>query len=1087
MSTNKSSSLSINKTQYMVVTLLPVFIVLALGLSFIFVVNDDLEFVENELSVIGDTHTIYESAYTLQKIRGLGYQLLHGNNKVRPRIEDLQLQFENLLLHDDPEDIHQFQSHRKIDEILRKGKKLYKSQFTQGADAELMFENYTALIFDHFITMRHLARDFGLLLDHELETYTLMDLVINRLPRVTELIGRLRGRSGGLSNRTMTLLQVEENAILIEASLNRLREDMSVLSNSNLQLQIIEVESHIRRYLNNIKVVLKQPDLQDINLRINLFDEGTKVLEKINSVHEKTNLYLEQLLQQRYSSLYQTFVLTIIAIVTALFFLFFFIYRVYLLNQRAVLAEQESLKALEISQQSLNRFKTTLDEAMDCVFMFEPDSLKFFYVNAGAIEQVGYSHDEMMNMTAIDIKPEFDEQRFRETIAPMIAGEKPIINFETIHKHKDGHTIPVEIFLQYIHTKNESPRFVAFVRDVTDRVEKDRLLADSAERQRSILENIVDGLITINEVGIIESFNPAAVKIFGYQTDEVLGKNIKMLMPDPYHSEHDGYLDNYHQTGTKKIIGIGREVEGLRKDGSTFPMELAVSEMMVQGEKLFTGIVRDITDRKQMDKMKNEFISTVSHELRTPLTAIRGALGLLTSGTVGELPDSANEMLTVASNNTARLLLLINDILDIQKIESGKMNFRFESLDVNVFLEQAITDFAEYGTQHGVKFVLGKSLEKAKVFADKDRLMQVMGNLLSNAAKFSPNDENVDISIAKHQGNRLRISVTDYGDGIPEEFQPELFERFTQSDSSDTRAKGGTGLGLSITKVITEKHGGRIGFVSKEGIGSTFYIELPELVDGVDTTESAIMPLDENHKACVLIVEDDPDVAALIRRMLAEAGFNSDIAYDAGQARQLLKERKNYYRLMTLDIILPDEDGISLLTSLRKEAETQRLPVVVLSVKADEAKRELEGGALDVADWLGKPIDSQRLVDVVANVVATNQPPRVLHVEDEKDVHTVVNQMLKGHCELLWTTTLAESREIIKKNNIDLVLLDIGLPDGSGLDLIEDIEQLSPQPQVVIFSALDVSDEYADRVDAVLVKSKTNNKKLLSVLLGAMK
>lgn len=609
----------------------------------------------------------------------------------------------------------------------------------------------------------------------------------------------------------------------------------------------------------------------------------------------------------------------------------------------------------------------------------------------------------------------------------------------------------------------------------------------SERRQRSIVENMVDGLITIDNKGLIQSFNTAAINLFGYQGNEVIGHNIKMLMPEPYHSEHDGYLQNYNQTGKKKIIGVGREVEGLRKNGSTFPLELAVAEMIVSGETIYTGVVRDITERKEMDKMKNEFISTVSHELRTPLTSIRGSLGLLTSGTVGELPKSANDMLKIASNNTERLLLLINDILDIQKIESGKMSFNFERLDLNGFVNQAIAEHAEYGKQHGVTFILGRILEGVHVFADKDRLMQVMGNLLSNAAKFSNHGDNIEISVARHHDDRLRISITDYGAGIPDEFQPKLFERFTQSDSSDTRAKGGTGLGLSISKVITEKHGGLIGFVSKEGIGSTFYIELPELVGEVSAAESSIQSLPVDTSACVLIVEDDPDVAALIRRMLAEAGFNSDIAYDASQARKLLAKRKNYYRLMTLDILLPDEDGISLLASLRKDPETKDLPVVVLSVKATEAKRELKGGALDIADWLSKPIDSQRLVDVVTNIIVTNRRPRVLHVEDEEDLYIVVNEMLKGHCDLLWTKTVAESREMIKQGNLDLVLLDIGLPDGSGLDLIEDIEQLEPQPQVVIFSALNVSDKYADRVDAVLVKSKTNNEKLLNVLLSAMK
>lgn len=355
-------------------------------------------------------------------------------------------------------------------------------------------------------------------------------------------------------------------------------------------------------------------------------------------------------------------------------------------------------------------------------------------------------------------------------------------------------------------------------------------LEHSEKRQRAIVENIADGLLTIDHQGYIQSINLSAMKMFGYELSEVVGINIKMLMPEPFPLEYDSYLHNYQQTGNKKIIDTHREVEGLRKDGTVFPVELSVTEMIIGGETIFTGVIRDITERLAMDKMKNEFISTVSHELRTPLTSIRGALGLLVSGTVGELPESANEMLKIASNNTERLLLLINDILDIQKIESGKMSFKFESVELSTFINKAIDEHAEYGNQYGVTLVKGHILENVQIYADKDRLMQVMGNLLSNAAKFSGDGDKVEISIASHHVDRLRISVTDYGAGIPEEFHSKLFEQFTQSDSSDTRAKGGTGLGLSISKVIVEKHGGIIDFFSKEGIGSTFYIELPMLM-----------------------------------------------------------------------------------------------------------------------------------------------------------------------------------------------------------------------------------------------------------------
>lgn len=646
-----------------------------------------------------------------------------------------------------------------------------------------------------------------------------------------------------------------------------------------------------------------------------------------------------------------------------------------------------------------------------------------------------------------------------------------------------AYTVPlIGLTLDYI----RAPQLLKI--EISQRKKAQVALENSELYQNSILKNIVDGLITIDDKGTVKSFNPAAVKIFGYQPEEVIGNNIKCLMPDPYHSEHDGYLNNYHQTSERKIIGIGREVSGLRKDGSIFPMDLAVSEMTVNDQKIYTGIMRDITERKQMDKMKNEFISTVSHELRTPLTSIRGSLGLIVGGAVGALPQQAEEMLKIATNNTERLLLLINDILDIQKIESGQMAFKFKKLEIMPFLEQSLIDNEAYGNQYKVKFVNIQKLPNTHVYADNDRLMQVIANLLSNAAKFSPENDIVEISVAIHHGDSVRISVTDHGPGIPEEFQPKLFDKFTQSDSSDTKQKGGTGLGLSISKVIIEKHGGRIDFISREGIGTTFYIELPILM-GEKITDENDHPrrLPYQHLPCILIIEDDLDVAALLQRMLVEAGYNSDIAYDAEEARKLLHKKPGQYKAITLDLILPGEDGMSLLQYLREDKTTKNIPVVVVSVKANETKRELNGGAVGVSDWLSKPIDHDRLLNAVIQAAGPSHFPRVLHVEDEADVHKVVNAMLRDHCDLTWTTTLAASKEALEMENFDLVLLDIGLPDGSGLDLIETIERRVTPPRVVIFSAYEVTEKYAAKVSAVLMKSKTSNIKLAKVIKGLIK
>lgn len=351
---------------------------------------------------------------------------------------------------------------------------------------------------------------------------------------------------------------------------------------------------------------------------------------------------------------------------------------------------------------------------------------------------------------------------------------------------------------------------------------------EAAARIEAILEAAVDGIITIDEQGIIESANPAALRMFGYSADEMLGRNVRLLMPSSFGDHHDQYIRNYLDTGESKIIGRGREVVGLTKDGREFPMDLAIGVVEGVSGRLFTGIVRDITERKEVERIKAEFVSTVSHELRTPLTSVRGSLGLLSSGVGGELNEQVQSMVDIALKNCERLVRLVNDILDIEKIEAGKMDYHFEEIDLVDLVAETIVSNEGFGVEHGVTFAFTSELGRAPVTADSDRMVQVVTNLLSNAAKFSPAGESVDVSVTS---GRLgpRVEVTDRGPGIPEEFRPLIFSRFARDDSSDARSKGGTGLGLSICRSIVTDHGGRVGFESEVGVGTTFFLELPEV------------------------------------------------------------------------------------------------------------------------------------------------------------------------------------------------------------------------------------------------------------------
>ncbi|MFZ6656688.1 PAS domain S-box protein [Undibacterium sp. TJN19] len=371
--------------------------------------------------------------------------------------------------------------------------------------------------------------------------------------------------------------------------------------------------------------------------------------------------------------------------------------------------------------------------------------------------------------------------------------------------------------------------------DISERKAAEESLRDHAAHTSSIVDNVLDGIITLNEEENILSVNNAAAHIFGYEIDELLGKNIRLLMPAAFHNANHNAEDNEISgiQGIKDIIGIGSEVEARRQDGSSFPMDLSISAVKRRGKPLYIGLMRDITARKRIEKIKNEFISTVSHELRTPLTSISGALGLISGGALGSFPERMKQMMDIANKNCLRLTFLINDLLDMEKLSAGKMVFHFQVCPLAELLTQAIEANQTFGAQRQVSLHLASDLPRLNVSVDTQRFMQVLSNLLSNAIKYSPENGIVEISAetgTENRHQRVRISVMDHGAGIPHEFRDRIFQKFAQADSSDTRLNGGTGLGLAITRELVERMHGEIGFDSVPGQGAKFYIDLPVIV-----------------------------------------------------------------------------------------------------------------------------------------------------------------------------------------------------------------------------------------------------------------
>lgn len=757
-------------------------------------------------------------------------------------------------------------------------------------------------------------------------------------------------------------------------------------------------------------------------------------------------------------------------------------------NQETVTLLEElhslSMKQDMIASDDKERFRAVVDNVIDGIITIDHKGIVQSY-NTAAENLFGYKAKEVIgkNVKMLMPNPYHDEHdeylsNYMHSGIPKIIG----IGRQVTGLRKDGSTFPMDLAVSQINLGNEV-MFAGILRDITEENRKKEELKQSQNRLQSILDNVYEGVITINAKGKIDSFNLAAEKIFGYEPSEVIGHNVKMLMPEPYHSEHDGYLNNYMQGGKAKVIGIGREVEGRRKDGSTFPLYLAVTGIESHDGSLFVGMVRDLTEEKRLANMKSEFVSTVSHELRTPLTSIRGSLSLIKSGTMGEVGEKITPLLNIALNNSERLILLINDILDMEKIESGKMNFELDNFDLNDLINKSLEGIDGYAKEHEVSLHFEKCSKPVKIYVDSNRMQQVLTNLLSNAIKFSPKHDTVDINVIRN-GQKVRVEVHDNGPGIPEEFKKHIFQKFAQADSSDTKQKGGTGLGLNISKSIIERFGGNIGFLCPAEKGTTFFFEIPIIQELVQPIDKKIVKKMERK---VLIVEDDHDIATLLQLILRQEGIPSDIAYSASEAKILLQQ--NHYDAMTLDIMLPDQDGISLLNDIRHEKSLKDLAVVVVSAKAISTKSQNINIALEVVDWVNKPIDQAQLLTSLNKAIKMNEndKPHILHVEDDSDIANLVSILLKDLGQVDLAINKSQAQNILEKQYYDLIILDMMLPDGSAEELLPYIKKHYPETQVVLFSALEVDNRLKDQVTKALVKSRTSNTMLVDTIKSILK
>jgi PAS domain S-box-containing protein len=614
---------------------------------------------------------------------------------------------------------------------------------------------------------------------------------------------------------------------------------------------------------------------------------------------------------------------------------------------------------------------------------------------------------------------------------------------------------------------------VTVIEDVTERKKTEMELRRSEIRLRSVVHNALDAIITVDAQGRIETFNPSAESVFGFSQDEVFGQNARILMPEPYASGFDEFVTKALLHDAPKPFSQKTEIIARHKDGSTFPVELSISEIRLGATKMLLGIIRDISERKrfemelisareraeQASKAKSEFLANMSHEIRTPMN---GIIGMTQLALETDLTPEQRDYLSTVKSSSELLLKLINDILDFSKIEAGKLEIDRVDFEFRDTLADTMRALALQAEEKGLELLFQVADDVPdKLYGDPARIRQIIVNLVGNAIKFTESGEIVArADLWNTEGNRATIHfcVLDTGIGISQEKIQKIFQPFDQADTSTTRRYGGTGLGLSISSRLVEIMDGQIWVDSKLGQGSKFHFTIQLDVSRTEIQAIRPAPIEALEGVRVLIVDDNLTNRKILDGQLLNWGMSAALAQSGVDAMEIMKtfaSKETPFAVALIDCMMPEMDGFQLASIIKNSPELNKTKLVMLSSAAQVGDAE-ERKRFGLEAWLVKPVKQSELLTCLLTILGDTYEPKsaalpkdqkktassihhkkakILLAEDNAINRTFAIRLLEkaGH-----TVVCAENGQevlnLMETEKFDLILMDVSMPEMDGYE-----------------------------------------------------